>query len=89
MKFILLLLFLPLTTTAATYILQSGQPMQAISATSSGYIVSDMGGRGNTVVQQTGNMTFIYGGAQPSTMIIEDTPNTGGVELAIPVEYTE
>ena len=89
MKFILLFLFLPLTVNATTYILQSGQPMQAISPTSSGYVVSDLGGNGNTMVQQMGNMTVIYGGAQPTTMILEDTPNTGGVELAVPVEYTE
>jgi hypothetical protein len=89
MKFILLLLFLPLTANAATYILRSGQPMQVISPTSSGYIVSDMGGNGNTVVQQMGNMTTIYGGEQPTTMILEGTPNTGGIDLAVPVEYTE
>lgn len=89
MKFILLLLFLPLTANATTYVIQSGRPMQAISPTSSGYIISDMGSGGNTVVQQMGNMTTIYGSEQPTTMILESAPNTGGIDLAVPVEYTE
>jgi hypothetical protein len=89
MKFFLLLLLLPVTANAATYVFQSGEPMQVISPTSSGYIISDMGGGGNTVVQQMGNMTAIYGGERPTTMILEDTPNTGGIELAVPVEYIE
>jgi hypothetical protein len=89
MKFILLFLFLPLTVNATTYVFQPGEPMEVISPTSSGYIISNMGGNGNTIVQQMGNMTTIYGGEQPTTMILEDTPNTGGVELAVPVEYTE
>jgi hypothetical protein len=89
MKFILLLLFLPFTVNATTYIFQPGEPMEVISPTSSGYIISNMGGGGNTVVQQMGNITSIYGGEQPTTMILEDSPNTGGIDLAIPVDYIE
>jgi hypothetical protein len=104
MKFILLLLFLPLTANATTYVFQPGKPMQVITQTTEGYVVSDMGGGGNTVVQEIGGMTVVYGGTQPPAFIMDGgerargyapqpviplTPNTGGIDLAVPVEYTE
>ena len=61
-----------MTSTATTLIFEPGQPMQAIEPTSNGYVIMDMGGKGNTVVQNVGNLEFIHSGNAPSTVILHD-----------------
>ena len=68
----LALITLPMVATATTLIFQPGQAMQAIEPTSNGYIIMDMGGKGNTVVQNVGNLEFIHSGNAPSTVILHD-----------------
>jgi hypothetical protein len=68
----LALLTLPLVATATSLIFEPGQPMKAIEQTANGYIIMDMGGKGNTVVQNVGNLEFIHSGNAPSTVILHD-----------------
>ena len=72
-----LMLLAPTISMAAALILTPGQPMQAIIPTFNGYIMSDMGGKGNTVVQNVGNMEFIHRSDAPSTVIVNDGEGAG------------
>ena len=74
---IFLMLLSPTIAIATTLIFTPGQPMQAIIPTTNGYIMSDMGGRGNTVVQNVGNMEFIHRSDAPSTVIVNDGQGVG------------
>ena len=74
---IFLMLLSPTITIATTLIFTPGQPMQAIIPTTNGYIISEMGGRGNTVVQNVGNMEFIHRSDAPSTVIVNDGEGAG------------
>lgn len=69
---ILALLTIPLVATATSLIFEPGQPMKAIEQTANGYVIMDMGGEGNTVVQNVGNMEFIQSGNAPATVILND-----------------
>ena len=78
MKNILFLMLLaPTISIAAALIFTPGQPMQAIIPTTNGYIISEMGGRGNTFVQNVGNMEFIHRSDAPSTVIVNDGEGAG------------
>ena len=74
---IFLMLLSPTIAIATTLIFTPGQPMQAIIPTFNGYIMSDMGGKGNTVVQNVGNMEFIHRSDAPSTVIVNDGEGAG------------
>ena len=74
---ILALLTMPMVATATTLIFEPGQPMQAIEPTSNGYVIMDMSGKGNTVVQNVGNLEFIHSGNAPSTVILHDAGEPG------------
>ena len=78
MKNILFLMLLaPTISIAAALILTPGRPMQAIIPTFNGYVIADMSGKGNTVVQNVGNMEFIHRSDAPSTVIVNDGQSVG------------
>lgn len=99
---LLLLLLLPVGAYATVYVYTPGQPMQVISKNATGYTVSDMGGGGNTIVQDLGSMSLISrpglppafimdGGAAAREMapqpLIPITPAPGGIDMGLPVGY--
>jgi hypothetical protein len=72
-KFLLITaLLISKTATATTLVLEPGKPMQVIEPTSNGYLLMDMGGHGNTLVQNVGNMEIIHSGNAPATVILHD-----------------
>ena len=78
MKNILFLMLLaPTVSIAAALVLTPGEPMQAIIPTFNGYVIADMSGKGNTVVQNVGNMEFIHRSDAPSTVIVNDGQGVG------------
>jgi hypothetical protein len=82
MKTILfLMLLMPTLSMAASLILTPGQPIQAIEQTAGGYTIMDMGGKGNTLVQNVGNMEIIHHGDSPATVIIHEEP------VGVPTPY--
>ena len=74
---IFLMLLSPTISIAAALILTPGEPMQAIIPTFNGYVIADMSGKGNTVVQNVGNMEFIHRSDAPSTVIVNDGQGVG------------
>lgn len=74
---IFLMLLSPTIAIATTLILTPGEPMQAIIPTFNGYVIADMSGKGNTVVQNVGNMEFIHRSDAPSTVIVNDGQGVG------------
>jgi hypothetical protein len=74
---VFLMLLSPTIAIATTLIFTPGQPMQAIIPTTNGYIMSEMGGKGNTFVQNVGNMEFIHRSDAPSTVIVNDGEGAG------------
>ena len=74
---IFLMLLSPTIAIATTLIFTPGEPMQAIIPTFNGYVIADMSGKGNTVVQNVGNMEFIHRSDAPSTVIVNDGQGVG------------
>ena len=91
------LLALSTTVNAGSYIYTPGQGMKVISQSSSGYVISDLAGGGNTIVQQMsggdtmimrpdGPTTFIHNG-DSGALVTPIVPLGNGLDL--PIEPAE
>ena len=68
---------------SAIMVFTPGQPMQTITGTGNGYMVSESG-KGVTQVLDLGGVTLISRPTGPTTFILNDAP-VGGIQPNIPV----